>query len=211
MSRFEPDDEEYLVDLLFETNKSLAEISRELDIPINDVKRKIDQLGLSWIKDSKKKVSRGQAALTLIMQKILVGEKIVNEYPISDKMRLDIYCPKYKIAAEYHGRQHFFYTGKFFESKYEFEEAQKRDQKKVEYCKENGIALIVFRYNDLLSEDVVYNRMLEAIRQTGYIPAKSSARKAASNPFYQSVKKKNSEYRKQLYKKMKDYKSNGSR
>lgn len=211
MSKFEPDDEEYLVDLLFETNKSLAEISRELDIPINDVKRKIDQLGLSWIKDSKKKTSRGQAALTLIMQKILVGEKIVNEYPISDKMRLDIYCPKYKIAAEYHGRQHFFYTGKFFDSKYEFEEAQKRDQKKVEYCKENGIALIVFRYNDLLSEDVVYDRMLEAIRQTGYMPAKSNARKAANNPFYQSVKKKNSEYRKQLYRKIKDYKSNGSR
>lgn len=211
MSKFEPDDEEYLVDLLFETNKSLAEISRELDIPINDVKRKIDQLGLSWIKDSKKKTSRGQAALTLIMQKILVGEKIVNEYPISDKMRLDIYCPKYKIAAEYHGRQHFFYTGKFFDSKYEFEEAQKRDQKKVEYCKENGIALIVFRYNDLLSEDVVYDRMLEAIRQTGYMPAKSNARKAVNNPFYQSVKKKNSEYRKQLYRKIKDYKSNGSR
>lgn len=211
MSKFEPDDEEYLVDLLFETNKSLAEISRELDIPINDVKRKIDQLGLSWIKDSKKKTSRGQAALTLIMQKILVGEKIVNEYPISDKMRLDIFCPKYKIAAEYHGRQHFFYTGKFFDSKYEFEEAQKRDQKKVEYCKENGIALIVFRYNDLLSEDVVYDRMLEAIRQTGYMPAKSNTRKAANNPFYQSVKKKNSEYRKQLYRKIKDYKSNGSR
>lgn len=211
MSKFEQDDEEYLIDLLFETNNSLAEIARELDISVNVLNKKIDQLGLSWIKNSKRKLSRGQAALGAIMQKILVGEKIIHEYQIADKMRLDVYCPKYKIAAEYHGRQHFFYTGKFFESKYEFEEAQKRDEKKVQFCKENGIALIVFRYNDLLTEEIVYNRMLEAIRETDYIPKSSSSKSISKNKFYQLAKKKNSEYRKQLYKKVKDSKSNGSK
>ena len=121
MGKFEQDDTEFLIDLLLETSLSIPDIAKELDIQIVDVKKKIDQLGLGWIKDSKKKMSRGQSALTAIMQKILVGEKIVNEYTIVDNLRLDVYCPKYKIAAEYHGRQHFFYTKRFFDSKYEFE------------------------------------------------------------------------------------------
>lgn len=211
MTSQEKDDLEFLVDLLFETTMPLSQIARELELSVVELKKLIDQLGLSWIIESKKKMSRGQAALTGIMQKILVGEKIVNEYTIADGMRLDVFCPKYSIAAEYHGRQHFFYTSRFFESRYEFEQAQLRDVKKAEYCRENGIALIVFRYNDLLTEDVVYNRMLEAIRETGYVPKSSNKKYRTQSPYYKEMKKKNSEYQKMLYRKLKDSKSDGPR
>jgi very-short-patch-repair endonuclease len=211
MSRFEKDDNEFLIDLLLETNMSLAAIARELELPVAEVKKKIDILGLGWIKDTRKKYSRGQAALTAIMQKILVGEKVVNEFVIIDNMRLDVYCERYKIAAEYHGRQHFYYTSRFFESRYEFEQAQDRDIKKVEYCKENGISLIVFRYNDLLTEDAVYQRMLQAIRDSGCVPKVSTKKSIASSDYYLQAKKRNSDYKKQLYKKMKDSKNNGAR
>lgn len=207
----EKDDLEFLTDLLFETSMPLSEIARELDISVVELKKRIDQLGLSWIIQTKRKMSRGQTALTNIMQKILVGEKILNEYTIADGMRLDIYCPKYQIAAEYHGRQHFYYTSRFFESKYEFEQAQLRDIKKAEYCKENGIALIVFRYNDLLSEDVVYNRILEAIRETGYTPKKPVSKSRTSSHYYKEMKKRNSDYKKMMYRKIKDSKTDGSR
>lgn len=202
--KLEEDDVEFLIDLLLETNLSISGIAKELDVPINEVNKKINQLGLSWIKESRRKMSRGQTALTQIMQKLLPGEEIINEHHIGDRLKIDVYCPSYKIAAEYHGRQHFYYTSRFFESKYEFEEAQKRDQKKVQYCKDNGIALIVFRYNDSLTEDSVYNRMLEAIRSSEFVPDKKGKKSSTDNPYYQEAKKKNSEYRKSLYRKIKD-------
>ena len=189
-NKLEEDDVQFLIDLLLETNSSISAIARQLDVSVNEVNKKINQLGLSWLKESRKKMSRGQTALTQIMQKILPGEEIVNEYHIDDRLRFDVYCPSYKLAAEYHGRQHFFYTSRFFESKYEFEEAQKRDEKKVQYCKDNGIALIVFRYNDSLTEDSVYNRMLEAIRSSDYISDKKQKKSLTDNPFYNEAKKK---------------------
>lgn len=210
-NKLEEDDVQFLIDLLLETSLSISAIARELDVSVNEVNKKINQLGLSWLKESRKKMSRGQTALTQIMQKILPGEEIVNEYYIDDRLRFDVYCPSYKLAAEYHGRQHFFYTSRFFESKYEFEEAQKRDEKKVEYCKDNGIALIVFRYNDSLTEDSVYNRMLEAIRSSDYISDKKQKKSLTDNPFYNEAKKKNSEYRKSLYRKIKGSKIDDNR
>jgi hypothetical protein len=210
-NKLEEDDVQFLVDLLLETNLSISAIARQLNVSVNEVNKKINQLGLSWLKESRKKMSRGQTALTQIMQKILPGEEIINEYHIDDRLRFDVYCPSYKLAAEYHGRQHFFYTSRFFESKYEFEEAQKRDEKKVQYCKDNGIALIVFRYNDSLTEDSVYNRMLEAIRSSDYISDRKQKKSLTNNPFYNEAKKKNSEYRKNLYRKIKGSKIDDNR
>ena len=111
---------EHLTDLLFDTSMSLSDICKELGWNINKLNKEINRLGLNWLKNSKKKVSRGQTALTAIMQKLLPGEKIINEFHIGDRLKLDVYCPSYQVAAEYHGRQHFFYTQRFFDSKYEF-------------------------------------------------------------------------------------------
>lgn len=200
------DDNEFLIDLLFETKLSLSEIAKESGLSINDLNKRINHLGLSWIKDHHKKMSRGQAALTSIMQKLLPGEKIVNEFHIGERLKLDVYCPKYNLAAEYHGRQHFYYTQRFFDSKYEFEQAQKRDQRKLELCKQNGIALIVFRYNDLLTEQSVYDRMLDAIRHCEVDNVESKKRSIKDDPFYIKAKKQNADRRKQYYKKVKDSK-----
>jgi very-short-patch-repair endonuclease len=208
--RIEDDDIEFLVDLLFDTNLSIADIAKELEVDINEVNKKINSLGLNWLKTSRRKMSRGQTALTLILKKLIPGEEIVNEYHIGDKMKLDIYCPSYKIAIEFHGRQHFYYTSRFFASKYDFEEAQKRDIKKEEYCRQNGIALVVFRYNDSLTEKNVCDRILEAIRSSDYIPKSSKKNSVTSSSYYQDMKKKNAEYRKKLYRKMKDSKVDDS-
>ena len=203
-NKTEEDDIEFLIDLLFDTSLSLSQIAKELNVSISYLNKKINQLGLNWLKDSRKKMSRGQTSLTNILQKLLPGETILNEYHIGEKMKLDVYCPAYAIAAEYHGRQHFYYTSRFFESKYDFEEAQKRDIKKAEWCKENDIALVVFRYNDSLNELDVCNRLLEAIRESPKIEVSKKEKKSiTSNEFYKTMKKKNSEYKKSLYRKYK--------
>ena len=205
------DNTEYMVDLLFETSLSISQISKEVGWPISKVNQKINQLGLSWLKESRKKVSRGQTALTNIMKKLLPSEKIVNEFYLEDKMRLDVYCPSYNLAAEYHGRQHFYYTSKFYESRYEFEEAQKRDQKKVQMCKDKGIALVVVRYNDQLTEESVYDRMLVAIRESPYIKDEKTKSNMYSSEFYMESKRRLSEQRKKNYRAMKERKKNDNR
>jgi hypothetical protein len=202
------DDDLFLTDLLLESTLTIPQIAKEVNLSVKDLNKKINQLGLSWIKDQKKKTSRGQAALTAVMKKLLPNEKIVNEFHIGEKLRLDVYCPNYRIAAEYHGRQHFYYTERFFDSKYDFEEAQKRDLKKIELCKEQGIALIVFRYNDLLTEESVYARMLEAIRSNPWIKPTSKKTSITQNKYYQSQKQKHRERQKQMYQDMKLRKKN---
>jgi hypothetical protein len=200
------DDIDFLKDLLLETSLSISEIAKELGWTVPQVNKKINSIGLTWLKDSRKKMSRGQTALTAAMQKLLPGEKIVNEYHIGDKLKLDVYCPKYEIAAEFHGRQHYYYTSRFFESKYDFEEAIKRDEKKEQWCIDNGVALIVFRYNDSLTEQSVFDRLLEAIRSNPYKPKEKKKNTATSSEAYRSIKKKNSEYKKKIYRSIKEKK-----
>ena len=206
------DDTEYMVDLLMETSMSLTEIAKELGWTINALNKKINQLGLNWVKTRHKKMSRGQAALTDIMQKLLPNESIVSEHHIGDRLKLDIYCPKYKIAAEYHGRQHFYYTGRFFNSKEDFEEAVQIDEKKARLCQEQGIALLVFRYNDKLTEEAVFARILEAIKS--YVPSeekvnKYSKNKLSESSFYQDAKKRYNTIQRKRYKELKE--KNGNR
>jgi len=201
------EDDLFITDLLLESSLTIPQIAREVDLSVKDLNKKINELGLSWIKEQKKKSSRGQSALTSVMKKLLPNESIVNEFHLGEKLRLDVYCPSYKLAAEYHGRQHFFYTERFFESKYEFEEAQKRDIKKAELCKEMGIALIVFRYNDLLTEESVYSRMLEAIRTSPWIADKKEKKTSLKdNPYYQKQKQRYNDRQKELYKQIKQRK-----
>lgn len=202
----EKDDVEYMVDLLFETSLSLADIAKEVGWPLSKVNQKINQLGLSWLKSSRKKMSRGQTALTLMLKKLIPGENIVNEYHIGDRLKLDIYCPSYKLAVEYHGRQHFYYTKRFFDSKYDFEEALERDKKKIEMCKQEGIALVVFRYNDSLTEQSVFDRLLVAIRDSPYKKEEKEKNKIYSSDFYKASKKRLSEERKKAYRAMKEKK-----
>lgn len=211
---FDQDDFELLTDLLMETNLSIAAIAKELDVPVAEVNKKINNNGLSWVRKGNRKMSRGQSSLTEILRKIIPGEEIINEYHIGDRLMLDIYCPAYKLAIEYHGRQHFFYTKRFFESKYEFLEAQKRDEKKIQACIDNGITLVVFRYNDSLTEDSVYSRVIDAIRSSEHqsvVESKATKKSVTSSDYYQAMKKKNSDYRKRKYREIKEQRSNGFR
>ena len=51
----EIDDDLFLIDLLLDSNLSLPEIAKELDVSIKDLNKKINHLGLNWIKQQKKK------------------------------------------------------------------------------------------------------------------------------------------------------------
>lgn len=204
------EDSLFLIDLLFESDLTLTDIAKELGYSFPELNKKINSLGLSWVKEQKKKTSRGQSALTQTMKKLFPGQKIINEYHLGERLKIDVYCPEYKIGAEFHGRQHFYYTERFFESKYDFIQAQKRDEKKIELCKKNNITLVVFRYNDELTEQAVYDRLLQAIRSSPHVPNKDKENKSSitQNKFYQNRKKEYNKRKKEVYKKMKNRRKN---
>lgn len=206
-----------LIDLLLETNLSIADIAKDLGITQAEVSKKQKELGLGWIRRRDRKMSRGQGALTQMMKRLIPGEEIINEYHIGEQLRLDVYCPKYKLAAEYHGRQHFEHITRFHERIEDFERAQQRDIRKAELCKEQGITLVVFHYHDKLDEDYVFDRLLTAIKSAdtpGRIdkrPRNKSAKfsykgslSTKDNPYYQAAKERRREYEKNLRQKIKE-------
>ena len=68
----------------------------------------------------------------------------------------------------------------------------------------------MFRYNDELSEQAVYDRLLQAIRLSPNVPEKIKADKKSitQNKFYQDRKKQYNERKKETYKKMKNRRDN---
>lgn len=72
-----------------------------------------------------------------------VGRKIVNWL---DEQRIDIYFPKYNIAIEYNGEQHYIPI-EYFGGQLELENTIKRDKLKETKCKQNNCTLFQIKYN----------------------------------------------------------------
>jgi hypothetical protein len=194
-------DDETLTEFLLQTSGTLKEFANKYGFTLQEVSVRMKELGLSWVNVRARQASRGEASLMKVMQKLLPGEKIVTEEPIGERLRLDVYCPSYKLAAEFHGRQHFEYVEYFHQDIEGFKQSQRRDERKIEICRDLGIALIVFRYNDDLSETVVFERMLEAIRSTPIVPGEKR-KTLKGDPYYESFKQRQREFRRESYRKM---------
>jgi len=59
-------------------------------------------------------------------------------------LRLDFFLPKYNIAIEYNGKQH--YDASYHKDEESFEQQQYRDEIKSKFCKDNKIKLITISY-----------------------------------------------------------------
>lgn len=157
--------EKYVItDMLLDGDMSKKEIAEYLKITPSELNKRIKSYNLDWVKVKKRKMSRGQASIVEILKKIIPNESIDFEYHVGERLLVDIYVPAFNLGIEYHGRQHFEYNAFFHGSKIDFELAQERDERKIELCKEQGITLVAFRYNDLLTEDSVFARILDAIK-----------------------------------------------
>lgn len=196
-------DDETLAEFLLQTSGTLKEFSIKYGFTLPEVSVRMKELGLGWVSAKGSRVSRGQASLMKVMQKLLPGEKVTTEEPIGERLRLDVYCESYKLAAEFHGRQHFQYVEFFHQDLEGYQQSQRRDERKIEICRDLGIALIVFRYNDDLSETVVFERMLEAIQNTPNVE-QEKRKTLKGDPYYESFKQRQREYQRQAYRKMRN-------
>lgn len=108
---------------------------------------------INW--DEKKAQSRQKRStqwwLKEKISEILPGTEIIEEYRHPDlfwnsggrSVEFDIWIPKYNIAVEYHGEQHYFDIHAAFGSSDLYSE---RDTRKQQLCEEHGITYIVVPY-----------------------------------------------------------------
>lgn len=196
-------DEEFLLkDLLFDSSKSIHDIADELGVTVTELNKRIKALGMDWVRKGDRKMSRGQSSLTKIIQRLIPNEALEYEYGLGERLRLDIYVPTYKLGFEYHGRQHFFYSSLFHKDKDGFDEAKNRDDRKMELCEEQGISLVVFRFNDKLTEQAVCERILTAMEKTPHVKEEKVSR-YKGNEYYEARKEAARTYRKRRYQEIK--------
>lgn len=72
------------------------------------------------------------------------------------RRRYDFFIPELNTMIEFHGRQHYEYIP-FFHQRRTLEEEQQRDRDKEEYCKQQGIPLIVIKYDEDIEEKLVHS------------------------------------------------------
>jgi hypothetical protein len=87
------------------------------------------------------------------------------QHPFDDcihknKLPFDFYLPEFNVLLEYNGEHHYKYLEYFHKTKEEFDEQQKRDQIKREYCKQNNIKLIEIPYWDFKNIEKILDKEL---------------------------------------------------
>ena len=70
------------------------------------------------------------------------------------RQHLDVWLPRWRVAVEYHGRQHFEPV-EFFGGEATFQDTIERDRRKAELCEENGVTLMVVTENDEFEQVVI--------------------------------------------------------
>jgi hypothetical protein len=77
-----------------------------------------------------------------------IPEKTFEDCIYVNKLRFDFYLPRYNLAIEFDGRQHFEPVEKFGGLK-EFKLTKARDKVKNNYCRDNNIDLLRISYKDI--------------------------------------------------------------
>lgn len=81
--------------------------------------------------------------------------------PFLGRQELDIFIPALRIGIEYQGLQHYESVD-FFGGEDAFKKRVKLDQRKKQLCKDFGVKLIEFRYDEPMEESLVISRILNA-------------------------------------------------
>jgi hypothetical protein len=78
------------------------------------------------------------------------------------RQRLDIFIPELGLGIEYQGRQHYDAVP-FFGGEEGLQKTRERDESKARLCSENGVALVMFRYDETLKKELVKARIERAL------------------------------------------------
>jgi hypothetical protein len=113
----------------------------------------------SVYKNDDKKRSKPHLLARKVISETLCGYNVLEEVKLPGStashkrsvLYLDFFVPNLMLAVEVHGRQHYEYVPFFHKTKRGFILAQARDEDKTEWCKLNGVEILVLKYSE--SED----------------------------------------------------------
>lgn len=74
---------------------------------------------------------------------------VIHEYPVGERLRLDFLAKELMLGVEVHGDQHYNPNAFFFEDAEARKAARKRDERKVQLCKELGITLVTLSQQEV--------------------------------------------------------------
>ena len=107
-------------------------------------------------------VSKGENKIKELLTELKINFEQQKQYEnligIQKPLSFDFYLPDFNICIEYQGQQHYE-PMRFTNSMEKFEQNQKNDNKKREYCKNNNIKLIEIPYTDynILNQEYLLN------------------------------------------------------
>jgi hypothetical protein len=88
-----------------------------------------------------------------LLKSLFPIEQMLEEVPVpGEKLFIDFYLPMRKLAIEVHGEQHYKYVPHFHGHQTAFIASKQRDSRKEEWCRVNGITLIVLPFSEDINE-----------------------------------------------------------
>jgi hypothetical protein len=94
--------------------------------------------------------SNGEKLISNLLNELNIEFKIEHKFPnckSKTQLKFDFYIPSENVCIEFNGLQHYKEVP-FFGGEKSFNEIKKRDQIKKDYCKNNGIKLVIIHYNE---------------------------------------------------------------
>jgi very-short-patch-repair endonuclease len=115
----------------------------------------IPHIGEGWVSERE---------LLNMVKSIFPGNEIVHQASPEwlGRQRLDVFIPELRLAIEYQGRQHYEPVP-FFGGEDGFRQTQERDKFKARLCSENGVTVVFFRYDEIITRELVETRIREAL------------------------------------------------
>lgn len=152
------------------------------------------------------KVSKPQELIYKICCRLFGSEHVEQEFGLEGGYRIDVVVPRYRLAVEYHGQQHFEYNPFFHRTHDDFLKLQFNDTVKRAMCLDKGWAYVQFSYKDRLNDNLISNRILDALlkEQIDYTAPMERYTKTKNEVF----KQKQKEYRKERYRRTREWKRN---
>ena len=97
----------------------------------------------------------------MIVKNLFINYEVIKTQSVLNgwALELDIYIPELKLAFEYNGEQHYEWVKFFQKTEEEFKYLQYKDRCKKKLCKQEGITLIIIKYDEDLSEQLVLSKL----------------------------------------------------
>lgn len=135
--------------------KTLAQTIRLFTKEIENSVREefgIKRVGEGWISET---------ILLNIVKRVLPEEEIIFHHRPAwlEGLEVDIFIPRYNLALEYQGQQHY-HPIKLWGGGEALQKLKQRDKKKKLLCQKNFISLVEIKYTDPLTEDFVKEKIL---------------------------------------------------